>query len=206
MEPRYKTLIIFVNICVFLICCTCLKKTFHWLISPHHSKFNEQELLKTSDEIKMKAKITFEKSNELLLTRDQYSSYLSLFFGSWKTLISDLTKYWWITIVSTLLPLFMYWRFKCNIRIKFSEWKTNCNQNKQNEKNNSRRLTLPDLTLAKHARRESMIDKQKKLYTIDRQQSISNATTELNLSRKWSFDRGEDMPSEKKRTHLIRRY
>ncbi|XP_026813767.1 uncharacterized protein LOC113554218 [Rhopalosiphum maidis] len=126
-----------------------------------------------------------------------------LFGVDWRNMSSRIANNWWIIAVSSLLPFIVFWRIQYNMRHRLQDWKKSFIQ-KEKAYNRSRRLTLPDLTLAKHARRESLAESTQKLTNRPRKMSQCNIS-QFKSMRKNSFERNEELLGDSKRVHIIRR-
>ncbi|CAI6351014.1 unnamed protein product [Macrosiphum euphorbiae] len=125
----------------------------------------------------------------------------NLFGVDWRSMGSRIANNWWIIAVSSVLPFIVLWRIQYNMRHRLHDWKKSFIQK---EKAHSRRLTLPDLTLAKHARRESLAESTQKHTNRPRKMSQCNIS-QFKSMRKSSFERNEELLGDSKRVHIIRR-
>ncbi|KAL4132346.1 hypothetical protein QTP88_009514 [Uroleucon formosanum] len=130
-------------------------------------------------------------------TGDRYR----LFGVDWRNVSCRIANNWWIIAVSSVLPFIVLWRIQYNMRHRLHDWKKSFIQK---EKPHSRRLTLPDLTLAKHARRESLAESSQKHTNRPRKISQCNIS-QFKSMRKSSFERNEELLGDSKRAHIIRR-
>ncbi|XP_025209086.1 uncharacterized protein LOC112604326 [Melanaphis sacchari] len=126
-----------------------------------------------------------------------------MFGVDWKNVSSRIANNWWIIAVSSLLPFLVFWRIQYIMRYKLQDWKKSFIQ-KEKAYIRSRRLTLPDLTLAKHARRESLAESTQKLTNRPRKMSQCNIS-QFKSMRKNSFEKNEELSGDSKRVHIIRR-
>ncbi|XP_022167294.1 uncharacterized protein LOC111031581 [Myzus persicae] len=116
---------------------------------------------------------------------------------------SRIANNWLIIAVSSVLPFIVFWRIQYNMRHRLHDWKKSFIQ-KEKEYTQSRRLTLPDLTLAKHARRESLAESTQKHTNRPRKMSQCNIS-QFKSMRKSSFEKNEELSGDSKRVHIIRR-
>ncbi|XP_050420419.1 uncharacterized protein LOC126833248 isoform X2 [Adelges cooleyi] len=131
MHPSYKYVLI-LYVCGLMVCCTS-----------YQSQNQQEPSTDTSD------------SGQPLLTPDAHGPATDEIASPDELEQYRLEDYWWIILLSTLLPLFIFFKIESSICKNNSSWQKMCDVECKPLNPKNRRLTLPDLTLAKHARRES---------------------------------------------------
>ncbi|XP_015368235.1 PREDICTED: uncharacterized protein LOC107164795 [Diuraphis noxia] len=133
-----------------------------------------------------------------------YSNERYRLFGyDLRNLVTRIANNWWIIVVSSVLPFIVFWQIKYNMRHNLHDWENSIIQ-KEKADTHSRRLTLPDLTLAKHARRESLAESAQKHMNHPKKMPQCNISQFKNM-RKSSFEKNEELIGDSKRVHIIRR-
>jgi len=189
--------LILVYLCVLVVSCSCFQKHIQAL----NAKVNELFGKKVSDdENNIPPVLKPEHIGSSVSQNNNTDDKFHMFGINWRNICSKITNNWWIIAVSSLLPFILFWRIQYNMRNRLQEWKK-VFVKKEKPYNYSRRLTLPDLTIARHARRESLAEA--KFANRSRKMSQSNISQFRN--RRNSIERNDDPSGDMKRVHIIRR-
>ncbi|CAH1709664.1 uncharacterized protein LOC114119468 [Aphis gossypii] len=192
-----------VCLCVLVASSSCFQKHIRALTAKVHSLFGNEPC----DDVSSTASTWKPNDNDAQPTVSECNIHTDdrnyLFGVDWRNVSSRIANNWWIIAVSSLLPFFVFWRIQYVMRYKLHDWKKSFIQ-KEKAYTRSRRLTLPDLTLAKHARRESLAESTQKLTNRPKKMSQCNIS-QFKSIRKNSFERNEELLGDSKRVHLIRR-
>ncbi|VVC37328.1 Hypothetical protein CINCED_3A006926 [Cinara cedri] len=157
----------------------------------------------------------YEKNQKLQLWRaDSSSKDDDLFLNNCDDINDALAEDWWIfdnnvmiILISSMIPFVVFYTMQwfngqpANVPENL-DWSESLGQREAMYANN-RRLTLPDLTLARHARRESLAENAQNM--PNRPRKMYQCVSKFRKMRKNSFERNDDSVGETKRAHIIRR-
>lgn len=173
-----KYLVVCLGLCVVAASCSCFQKH----IPPPTANVN------TLFEMEPSGSVSSTASSKQCNSCTDGGLHSNLLGVNWGDVSSKIANNWLAIAMCSFLPFIVFWH---NMKHRLQDWKKSFIL-KEKADTYSRRPTLPDLTWAKHARRESLAE------------STQNHKNRALTMSQYSISKNQEL-GDTKRVHIIRR-